>query len=198
MPEKGDHWTHKGTSLFTHAGERKYLNPDERKAFYQAIPSLQNPMAETFCEMIFWTGCRPSEALTITAAQIDKIDRMVVIESLKKRNGQVHYRPIPLPDVYFERLLKLHDLGNMRDPLWRFKRTTAWAHMARVMKVAGITGDKACARGLRHSLGVTAAMTGIPINRIQRWLWHGDMATTSIYLDVSAKEDRTLAQRMWD
>lgn len=193
-------WNYSGTSLFTHAGERKYLNMVERKAFLAAIPSLHDPMAESFCELIFWTGCRPSEALVLTRQQIDLDDKLIVFRSLKKRTRVEQFRPIPVPSEFLRRFAEVHGLDADTDPtrpLWPFARTTAWKHMTRVMTTAGITGDRACARGLRHSLGVQAALCDVPLTRIQRWLGHASLEITAIYLDVAGPEDRSLARRLW-
>src|SRR3546814_1222171 len=84
-------------SLYTFAGERKYLCASERKGFYAALSVLENPEHRTFCETIYWTGCRPSEALALCALNIDMGEGMVVVRSLKKR-GRLkgrHFRPVP-------------------------------------------------------------------------------------------------------
>ncbi len=69
-------------SLFTAYGERKYISSDERKRFLTALNVLDR-QSQTFCEMIFWTGCRPSEALALTAHNIDLDERLVVFCTLK-------------------------------------------------------------------------------------------------------------------
>ena len=55
-------------SLIAADGTRKYLSAGERQRFLTSIPVLEEPVAETYCELLFWTGCRPSEALALTAA----------------------------------------------------------------------------------------------------------------------------------
>jgi integrase len=192
-------------SLFTEVGERKYLSGTERQRFYDALCALSDPVERTFCEMIYWTGCRPSEALALTALNIDIDERVVVIRSLKKRGewkGR-HFRPVPVPMEFIERLEAAHDLrgtqaggdGNAR--LWRFSRTTGWKRTKQVMEAAGLAGDKASAKGLRHAYGVHAAMTHVPETRIRKWLGHASLATTGIYLEMAAPEDRAIAERMW-
>lgn len=196
--------SYKRLSLFTNTGERKYLNEAERVCFLKAIPILENPIAQTYCEMLFWTGCRVSEALALTHQHIDLEDRIVIVRSLKKRSKHKapQYRPIPIPDHFADRLNEIHSVGMHHitgsvERLWEFSRTTAWIRINAVMQAANIKGAMACGRGLRHSYGVHASLTGIPETRIKKWLGHESLETTSIYLDIAGPEDRTIAERMW-
>lgn len=199
--------TFKGMSLFTLAGERKYLSPSERSRFYGALSVLEHPTHKTFCETIYWTGCRPSEALALSPLNIDADEGMVILRSLKKR-GKLkgrHFRPVPVPIEFIERLDDTHSIrasqaqpgrgADMR--LWPFSRTTGWRLVRTVMTAAEIDGVRACARGLRHALGVHAAVREIPETRIRFWLGHASLETTAIYLDAIGAEDRAIAERMW-
>src|SRR3546814_500577 len=194
-------------SLYTFAGERKYLCASERKGFYAALSVLENPEHRTFCETIYWTGCRPSEALALCALNIDMGEGMVVVRSLKKR-GRLkgrHFRPVPVPSDFIDRLDAVHGIGPLQARpdrgadirLWNFSRTTGWRLVGAVMDAAGIGGVKSCARGLRHALGVHAAVTEVPETRIQSWLGHASLETTAIYLSATGPEDRAIAERMW-
>ncbi|WP_300532434.1 site-specific integrase [Maricaulis sp.] len=196
-----------GLTLYSPIGERKYLCASERDRFYAALDVLDDPRDRSFCETIFWTGCRPSEALGLSALNIDLADGVVVIRSLKKR-GKLkgrHFRPVPVPWPYLEMMDRVHGLraiqaapgGGACSELWTFSRTTAWKRMKAVMEAAGLTGVKACAKGLRHSYGVHAALSLVPETRIKTWLGHASLATTEIYTDMAAPEEREAAQRMW-
>ena len=52
------------------------------------------------------------------------------------------------------------------------------------MGAADIRSLPATPKGLRHGFGVHAVMCGIPLNLIQKWLGHADIATTAIYTNV--------------
>ena len=192
-----------GMSLYTRVGERKYLTSEERKRFLAALPIIENPAERTFCEMIHWTGCRPSEALALRAINIDLAENMVVICSLKKRGDQMgrHFRPVPVPPDFISRLDHAHGLRERQHSadqarLWPFARTKGWRLMRRVMATADLTGAKGCARGLRHALGVHAVIRNVPEARLQSWLGHASLETTSIYLDACGPEDRAIAARV--
>lgn len=196
----------KGMTLFTHAGERKYLNQVERARFLAALPALQNPCEQSFCEIIFWSGCRPTEARSLTAMNFDLDEDMVIIRSLKKRGKQKnnHFRTVPLPPEFVERLEHTHgirsrqlDPATCHDPLWRFSRTKGWDVIRIVMTAAQITGVRANARGLRHSFGILAALKRVPETRLQSWLGHSSLEITGVYVNAVGAEDRAIAQRMW-
>ena len=207
-PMEKSHWTNEGVSLFTSDGERKYLTQHERKLYLHAVPILEDEKEQTFCEMILYTGCRPTEARMSTVVQIDIDECMVTIRSLKKRgkNKGRKFRRVPIPRHFMDKLVQVHNLRTLQAApdrgvgvrLWTFGRTTAWQRVNTVMDAAGLNGMKACARGLRHAFGVCAAVNCVPQVCIQKWLGHEDIATTSIYIDMAAPEDHILAARMWD
>ena len=189
----------RGMSLIAADGTRKYLSGAERARFLAAIPILRDPVRETYCEVLFWTGCRPSEALSLTAAQIDCAEGAIVIATLKKRGREKgrHFRQVPVPDPFLARIASVHDLSAPGARLWRFSRSTSWRMISQVMREAGLSGVKASAKGLRHSYGVTAALSAVPETRIKKWLGHASLAKTEIYMDMCGPEDRQLAARMW-
>ena len=66
------------------AGNRLYLNAEERGAFLAAA-RRQPARDRTLCETLHWTGCRASEMLEITPARVDLSGGTIAIRSLKKR-----------------------------------------------------------------------------------------------------------------
>lgn len=96
-----------GFSLFTDIGERKYLSPHERTLFMDAAARLSDPAHYTFCAMLHWTGCRPSEARAISALHIDCDSGAITISSLKKRGVQrgCHFRSVPVPEEFITLLV---------------------------------------------------------------------------------------------
>lgn len=81
-------------------GNRLYLNAEERAAFLAAA-RRQPARDRTLCEVLYWTGCRPSELLEITPARVELSGGTIAIRSLKKRKdatGQqrVVFRAVPV------------------------------------------------------------------------------------------------------
>lgn len=75
---------------------------------------------------------------------------------------------------------------------------TAYRHVTSVMSSAGIVGTHASPKGLRHTFGVNAVQSGVPLNMLQRWLGHADIKTTSIYANALGPEERAIACKMWN
>ena len=183
--------------IFDGYGRRKYLTPDERKRFIDACADLPLPQ-QTFCLLLAYSGCRPSEALELPKVRIDEEMRAVVIRSLKKRRDTAVYRVVPLPDEVLAKIYA-HSAGmEPNDRLWPWCRTTAWNVVKRVMCALDLSGTHACPKGLRHSFGVAAIQAGVSLNLVQRWLGHESIETTAIYTNVVGNEERAIATRLWD
>jgi integrase/recombinase XerD len=194
-------------TLYSAVGERKYLNFEERKRFLAAIPVLKNEKDQTYCEMLFWSGCRPCEALDTCAIQIDLDECLVVLRSAKKRGkwkGK-KFRPVPLPSRFVRRLDRVHEISSLQtrpdrgenNKLWTMCRTTAWSRIKTVCEAAGLSGIRACGRGLRHGFGTGGALNKVEPSQLQSMMGHEDYRTTATYLDVMGSEKRKIASRMW-
>lgn len=192
--------THPSLSLYSHRGQRKYLNGDERRRFLAVASGLPRREVATLCMMLAHTGCRISEALALTPAAIEMHDGVVTIRCLKKREGKQVFRELPLPPYVIEALEAVHHLreGDPHRKLWRLSRSRAWRLVKAVMASAEIAaGPHATAKGLRHGFGLHAIRSGVPLNLVQKWLGHASLATTAIYLQAVGAEEREFAARMW-
>lgn len=177
--------------LYAARGQRKYLSADERSRFLAAADATP-PQLRALCYLLAWSGCRLSEALDLAAPDLDRLAGSVAIRSLKKRD-RPSVREVPIPDDLVDQLGRLSVAGRFCP----WARTTAWRHVKEVMAAAGIAGLHASPKGLRHGFGVHAVRSGVPLNLVQRWLGHADIATTAIYADAMGVEERQIAARMW-
>jgi hypothetical protein len=183
-------------TVFNGHGQRKYLTSKEVDSFvlYAATQPIE---VRTFCNMLAFSGCRISEALSLTRESIDFQARNVTFRCLKKR-GQIIYRAVPLPP-HFLRLLGRW-FGKMRGnsgPLWPWSRMTGYRRVTEIMREAGIEGSYATPKGLRHAFGVRAIQAGVPLTLVQKWLGHADIKTTAIYTNAMGPEEQEIAARMW-
>jgi len=192
----------RGMTLHTPFGGRKYLNSAERRRFAAAAATMP-PKVSVFCLLLMWSGCRISEALSVTALSFDRASGTVAILTLKRRS-QVVIRQVPLPRPFMADLAEVFDLRRREadsdlagERLWKWHRVTAWRHIKRAMRRAGISGGAAMPKGLRHAFGVVAFQV-VPPHMVQRWLGHASLRTTAIYGDVSGREERLFAKRIWD
>lgn len=188
-------------SLYDQAGHRKYLTGDERRAF---LRSLRDQPAEvrTFCRVLCETGCRVSEALSLTVEQIDAQAGMIIIESLKKRRHGVH-RAVPVSEDLLGELDDVHAIaavqaaGGANAALWPWCRMTGYRRVKEVMASAKVVGPHATPKGLRHGFAIAALEKGVPLHLVQKWLGHASLATTAIYGDAVGAEERKIASRLW-
>jgi integrase len=188
--------------IYDRSGNRKYLTATERRAFLRAVQQL-SPEAQTFCQVLAYTGARVSEVLALTPGRIDISAGLVVLESLKKRRRGM-FRAIPLPHDVLAELERVHGIGREQGlvdtrvhRLWPWCRTVAWQRVKEGMVAASIVGPQATPKGLRHAFAVTALQGGVPINLVRRWLGHSRLSTTEIYADAIGPEEQAIAGRLW-
>jgi integrase len=190
-----DQWT-----LYDPTGLRKYLNDDERRRFIAAAMQAE-PEVRTLCLTLAYIGCRISEALNLRAADIEVASGLIAVRSLKKR-GRLVVRQVPAPPALLDDLTSVHQLASLElnetdTRLWSWGRTRAWQLVKAVMVRARIEKLPASPKGLRHGFGVHAVLSGVPLNLIQKWLGHEDIATTAIYTNLLGPEEQEVAARMW-
>jgi integrase len=183
-------------ALFDLKGNRKYLNGPERKAYFQAVKDEPDRLRRAFCLTLFYTGCRISEALNLTAERIDLTGKALVFETLKRRK-RGYFRSVPIPDSLTELFRQLQSGLEPPAGIWTFSRTTAYRLVKNRMARAGIVGGMACPKGLRHGFAIACIGKDIPLTTVQKWLGHARLETTAIYLDASGDEERELAKRLW-
>ena len=116
------------------------MTSEERERFRLAIPealrSGSDRQNRTLVLLIFYTGCRISEALGVRIKDIDYEQGGVVFRTLKRR--QAHFRFVPLRPTLLTRLDDAHQLRDVRSAtsaeelIWNFGRTTAWKAVGRV------------------------------------------------------------------
>jgi len=182
--------------VYNREGQRKYLTASEIQSFLTSAKQREDSVYG-FCWMMAVTGCRISEALSLTEMSIDFEARQVVIRCLKKRGKEV-FRAIPLPSDLLGRLQQWLRAGILSpERLWPWSRMTGYRRICEVMHAAGIEGSYATPKGLRHGFAVRAIQSNVPLNLVQRWLGHADIKTTAIYTSAMGPEERELASRLW-
>lgn len=185
--------------LYGQDGARLYVNEDERQRFLVAANAAP-PRQRSLCLILALTGCRLSEALELSAKSFQQRPATIAIRSLKKRRRD-HMREVPVPDWLPTQVASDHPRRFAGQPdstrLFPMCRSTAWRHVKQVMDRSNIRGAQATAKGLRHGFGVHALQAGVPLNLLQKWLGHADIAITAIYGNAVGPEERTIAERMW-
>lgn len=195
--------------LYDDHGKRLYLTADERKNFLRAAENEPREK-RMFCNVLHYTGCRPSEALELSPSRINTDEKSIVFRTLKKRmfDGQgrqkkPHFRHVPVPGELIKEFNLVFDLQgkNKKNPtelFWDITRQTAWRTIKKVMAAAGIYGPQATGKGLRHGFACCLIGGGAPVTLVRDLLGHSDVKTTEIYLQVVGKEKRNLVMKAWD
>ncbi|MCU7886171.1 MAG: site-specific integrase [Candidatus Thiodiazotropha sp. (ex Lucinoma annulata)] len=198
--------------LFSPTGERLYLNAQEREHFLSSLDE-EDPNNRMFCQLLHYTGCRPSEALELIPRRVLIDEVSIVYRSLKKRKvdsrgreKQPQYRTVPVPQFFIEHLDLVFDIRarqkrgiKVDEPLWSMSRPTAYRLVKRVMERAGIKGKQATGKGLRHGFGVAmvTAKKPLPLHVLSQLMGHSDTKTTEIYLQVVGEEKRQMVTDAW-
>lgn len=186
--------------LYDCQGRRKYLTEEEGRRYLTAVRRLR-PADASFCLVLYWSGCRISEALELTPERIDRDGGRLIFRTLKQ-HGQVspalrrdRFRAVPVPlDV----IAIIDHLGVPHGQrYWPWGRQAAWRRVKLAMACARVVSSAASPKGLRHHFGIMAATAKVPPSLIQRWMGHAKLETTMIYLDAVGGEERTFAARMW-
>ncbi len=161
----------------------------------------------TFCNVLYYTGCRISEALALTPGAFDYSGQLIVFETLKRRRQGV-YREVPVPYDMLDLLHSTHGLkdtikrgkpAEMRAAVWPWERTTAWRKVKAVMETAKIAdGPHRTPKGLRHAYAINALNKNVPLNMVSKWMGHAQMETTAIYANAVGEEQQATAARMWE
>ena len=190
--------------LYDQYNNRLYVNASERLRFLVAAKRFP-PLKRTLCLTLLYTGCRISEALALTAADVQVAARLVTFRTLKRR--QTHsVREVPVPKTLIRNLDHWHQVSKnpgSRTPLWQrdgkpLGRVAAYRIIKAVMAEAEIDGAQACPKGLRHGYGIHATLSGVQLHMLSKWMGHASITTTQIYADACGPEEREIAQRMWE
>lgn len=186
------------------AGNRLYLTSDEIQMFLKSAKNA-NSKIRTFAETLVFTGCRISEALDLAPKDIQREQLQITINSLKKRRGDI-FRHIPVPEEYMDTLVVAHEVVKKqkselqtKTKLWPWSRQHGYNVIKKLMIDSGIVeGAHRTPKGLRHAYGVNAVSKDIPLNLLQKWMGHADLATTAIYANAIGKEEAIIANKMWN
>ena len=113
--------------MFDRRGGRKYLNDAERRAYFRAAQGDSEVARRAFCLTLYYTGCRISEALNLTADRVDLSQKCLVFETLKRRK-RGEFRAVPVPESLGAELTGLRGEADSMMRVFHFSRPppTAW------------------------------------------------------------------------
>ena len=204
---------HSEMRLFDPNGERLYLTKKELKAFLHETKK-ETPINRMYCHLLYYTGCRSSEALQLTMDRVDLDNNIIRIKTLKQRKtdsyGRIKhpkYRDIPVPECFIESLDLVFGIRQKQKKgkdkntiLWVKCRTTMYRVVKVVMERAGINGAMATCKGLRHSYGISRVTADKPVQLhvLSQLMGHTCSKITEVYLQFRDDEYIKMVNDSWE
>ena len=160
----------------------KALSVDEVKAVIDAASGM--PVDSLLVRLLFVTGARITEVLTLTPAHFKLTDdggAMVHLFGKGRRTREVYIGPELCADVF-----KYGQAEKENAPIFTIDRHEAAAIVARAAKVAKVV-KHVTPHVFRHSLASYLLASGASLAQVRDQLGHQDVKTTSIYLHATER-----------
>jgi integrase len=173
----------------------RWLSADELAAFKEHCPTGWWP----FFAVLFYTGARLGEVQGLRGADVlVHAKRITIHESERRVKSKESVRDLPIPEpleqalaMHFARVPVGHGDFVFPGAFQEYDAVRqAWDATCNTARITGATPHDA-----RHTFGVHAAQTGVPIARLQRLMGHATATMTlrymrhapEAYLDEDAK-----------
>jgi len=180
---------------------RQYITKEQALA---AIKCTRNQRDELLVSLLWYTGARISEIITLPISQIDFQNSLITIKSLKHRSD--HYRSVPVPDKLLQKIYSFIKEGGTLKSKYLFtfdgkkplSRQSGWTIVRDACLDAGVMrfGDRNISkRGFgphphvfRHGFAINWLNSGGLPEKLQEILGHEDYATTRSYQRFTPKD----------
>lgn len=162
-----------------------YVSEDEARAVLGSLHA-GTPLA-LLCRFLWQSGARISEALGLTAGDLDFGAGTARVRTLKRHNGLIAYRLVPLQtDLLGELAQYIAHCGIPREGrIWQFGRVRAFKAIRKAMLAVGVPIERCHPHAWRHGHAIMCLNHGVALTIIQEQLGHSSITTTSVYLKVT-------------
>ena len=142
------------------------------------------------------SGCRISEALRLTVANVDFANRVLHCPTLKRRSHQE--RSIPITGETAGVVAEFISRTNLQrqDNFFKYTRKTAFLRVQKACRMAGLVDERCHPHTFRHTFAVNSVLSGIPLPVLQAWLGHRDISNTLIYTQVLAVDSHHFIEKI--
>ena len=177
----------------------KYFLPDEIHAILGAVKGINVRRDHLIINMLWQTGARISELLSIRPMDVDLYAKGIKIITLKQSKGKKFYeRVIPAAPNEDNRYPLLEEIERYvedhhtppSDVLFKLTRQRVSDIIVRTCRRAGIERQRAHPHTFRHSFAINLVRNRVPAYTIQQLMGHADPASTYIYAQVLASDAR--------
>lgn len=190
---------------------KAYLEPEQVKQLVVAATNLRD---RVMVRMLWRTGIRVSELISIKASNIDFNNRAIAIkvQKMRKKDGKPieRRRVVPIDQgtlamvsEYLEWRKQFPYKGDSLFPITRQRVDQIFWKLGRRAGI-GELGDPAVSQRrklhphhLRHSFAIHCIKRGMKVERLQKILGHQSPTTTSVYLQYSVKDLHEDYDRVW-
>ena len=173
-----------------------YLDDEEANEVIKAANKTNDPIRnKTMLIFLYHTGCRVSEMLGVRKKDVMFKKKMIVIETLKKRNKILKpiYRFIPMTEVnkdqlhyYMDYLQKKEKIElDDNDKIFPISRQSVYYMVRTCGDLSGheMVGDTWMhPHAFRHSFAINYLKRGGDLRKLQMILGHSSINITSVYL----------------
>ncbi|RLJ06696.1 MAG: hypothetical protein DRP18_00115 [Candidatus Aenigmatarchaeota archaeon] len=181
-----------------------------REQVEKLIDAAENLRDKLILLLMYRCGRRVSEVLLLTKDDILWEDKKIIFTILKRKRPVKELKPV---DDYTLKLLDLYVNHNIRmrgirkkpgNRLFPVTRQYVFKLVRKLGEKTGITrvgNKKLHPHHLRHSFAVHAVRTEVKtaedLRKLQMYMGHANISTTSYYLQFSPDELRSLVDGMW-
>jgi site-specific recombinase XerD len=171
----------------------KYWTADEVR---RIIAVTHDDRYRLLFELLWRTGMRVSEALSLTPSHFDFYTKVVVVPTLKRRGRPTRIIPIADDLLYWVRsyIEEFCILPHQR--LFSVTRQAVFDAVEKSCKLAELYDDRAHPHTFRHSFAVHCVLSGVPLVVLNEWLGHADIRNTLIYTKVTAQDTRAYYEQI--
>lgn len=155
-------------------------------------PTLANFRSVALIEVLYATGLRISELVSLPRAAIEGKNNFLIVRGKGDKERMVPLSK-PAKRAVADYLVLLKASPKHRDSRWLFPSRSKAGHLTRIRafqiikelaRKAGLRADKVSAHVLRHAFATHLLGGGADLRSVQKLLGHSDISTTQIYTHV--------------
>lgn len=164
----------------------KYLTREE---VVKLLGACGRPRDHLMLRVLWETGVRVSELLSLTPDSIDWNAQVLGVRTLKRRD---HVRTIPLrPSLLGDLARHIAGSGIAGDRrLFPVTRQRMHQIVARAARMAGLPEDRSHPHALRHGFAIACVLARVPVLVLNEWLGHATLGATLVYTKIMCADSR--------
>ena len=150
-----------------------------------------------FFGLLFYTGCRVSELLSIRKRDVNFTKKTITIKQLKRRKGKELIREVLIPPKVEEFLREyvLKCVSGEEGRLFEFSRQRAWQLVKEL--TGSVLGRELHPHVFRHAFAIQLLKTTKDLEKVRRLLGHSNYDTLKVYLDYTIEDMKDDLLRMF-